>query len=53
MEIDENRMRFVQENLGVEHLIDGREDAEAQLRAVFGGDLPEISVSTPPATRAR
>ncbi|MXX26915.1 MAG: zinc-binding alcohol dehydrogenase family protein [Caldilineaceae bacterium SB0668_bin_21] len=40
MEIDENRMRFVQENLGVEHLIDGRGDAEAQLRAVFGGDLP-------------
>ncbi len=40
MEIDENRMRFVQENLGVEHLIDGHGDAEAQLRAVFGGDLP-------------
>ena len=40
MEIDENRMRFMQENLGVEHLIDGRGDAEAQLRAVFGGDLP-------------
>ena len=40
MEIDENRMRFVQENLGVEHLIDGRGDTEAQLRAVFGGELP-------------
>ena len=40
MEIDENRMRFVQENLGVEHLIDGRGEAEAQLRAVFGGELP-------------
>ena len=40
MEIDENRMRFVQENLGLEHLIDGRGDAEAQLRAVFGGELP-------------
>ena len=40
MEIDENRMRFVQENLGVEHLIDGRREPEAQLRAAFGGDLP-------------
>jgi len=40
MEIDENRMRFVQEDVGGEHLIDGRGDAEAQLRAVFGGDLP-------------
>ena len=40
MEIDENRMRFAQENLGVEHLIDGRGDVEAQLRAVFGGELP-------------
>lgn len=42
MEVDEHRMAFAQKNLGVEHIIDGRGDAPAQLRAAFGGDLPLI-----------
>lgn len=40
MEIDETRMQFVQKHLGIEHLIDGRRDADSQLRNAFSGDLP-------------
>jgi 2-desacetyl-2-hydroxyethyl bacteriochlorophyllide A dehydrogenase len=40
MDIDEGRLRFCQEQLGIEQIVDARGDAAAQLEEMTSGDLP-------------
>jgi 2-desacetyl-2-hydroxyethyl bacteriochlorophyllide A dehydrogenase len=42
MDIDEGRLRFCQEQLGVEQIIDARGDAIAHLEEITSGDLPTV-----------
>lgn len=42
MEVSEARAAFCQEHLGVEHVVDARQDPVGQLRTLLGGDLPTL-----------
>jgi 2-desacetyl-2-hydroxyethyl bacteriochlorophyllide A dehydrogenase len=42
MDIDEGRLRFCQEQLGVEQIIDARGDAIAHLEEITSGELPTV-----------
>jgi hypothetical protein len=40
MDINEQRLEFCQQNLGVEHVVNTKDDPLAQLQAITSGDLP-------------
>ena len=40
MDINEQRMNFCRENLGIERFVDGRQEVIPQLEKLLGGDLP-------------
>ncbi|MEZ4708513.1 MAG: zinc-binding alcohol dehydrogenase family protein [Caldilineaceae bacterium] len=42
MEISDKRMRFCQEQIGIEHFVDPRSDPVGELRRLMGGELPTL-----------